>query len=146
MTTKNSTQLKKVTGLQAVPFVTADAAAGVDGYVVSEDGLTALVDASFVAETVPTLTTERDNAVVAQQLAERNLATATTTITANNTRITELETQLAEALEGNDEFEEKPRANDPNAKNKVPFHASSKDPSNVIADALFGAPVEKKDK
>jgi hypothetical protein len=151
MTTKNVTQLKKVTGQTDIPFVSAGVTVheNVSGHVISEDGLTALVEASFAGEAaaarVTALEQERDAAVTARTTAENNLATANTTIATRDARITELEARVAE-LEDEAPISNTSRAEDKGGKGaKVAFHLSDENPMNKLADSLIGKPVAKKE-
>lgn len=105
MTTKNQEQLKKVTGMNEIPFISAGIAADTDGFVVTEDGLTALVEASVENETAQARITELTNqlttAQAAQQTAEAALATANTNLATANTSLTTLQARVTE-LEGED--------------------------------------------
>jgi predicted nucleic acid-binding Zn-ribbon protein len=80
-------KLKAITGLDAIPFVTAGIAADTAGYVVSEDALTRLVEAAETGEAA--------QATLATVQAE--LATANTTLTAAQAAATAAQTELATA-------------------------------------------------
>lgn len=118
MTTKNTDQLKKVTGMTEIPFVSEGIASGTSGFVVSEDGLTALVEASLNVETASARVAELEQqlaaANTAKQTAESNLATANASLQTANNRVAELEAEVkelgkedaaaSETAKGKDEF------------------------------------------
>jgi septal ring factor EnvC (AmiA/AmiB activator) len=100
MTTKNTDQLKKVTGMNEIPFVSEGIASATSGYVVNEDGLTALVEASLAAETSAARITELESqlaaANTAKETAENNLATANASLKAANEEVNGLKAKVAE--------------------------------------------------
>jgi hypothetical protein len=118
MTTKNTDQLKKVTGMTEIPFVSEGIASATSGYVVSEDGITALVEASFNAETSAARVAELEQqlaaANTAKQTAESNLANANAALQTANNLVVELEKEVkelgkedaaaSETSKGKDEF------------------------------------------
>lgn len=65
MKTEQKDFLKKVTGMDSIPFVTAGIAADADGYVISEDGLTKLAEAGMANDTTSTKVTELETAATA---------------------------------------------------------------------------------
>jgi hypothetical protein len=105
MTTKQTEQLKKVTGMTEIPFVSEGIASETSGFVVSEDGLTALVEASVANETAAARIAELEGSLAtaqtAQQTAEASLATANTALATSQARVTELEAKVTE-LEAED--------------------------------------------
>ncbi len=146
MTTKNSNQVKKVTGMDIIPYIAPGAATDAEGHIITEDGLTALVEASFEAEKIPAIQQQLTAAQAAQKKAEDGLVPANSTITELNARIKTLEDSAGKKVEDDDnapaaEMVNTVRDND-KVNDKIPFHQSHKDPSNVIADSLFGEPIK----
>jgi hypothetical protein len=97
--------------------------------------------ADTAAASVTSLTEQLAAAEAARQTADTALATAQQTISANATRITELEQQLAAAQEAPAaEFENSSREKDAQGNLKIPFHQREDNPANKLADNLFGKP------
>lgn len=142
MTTKNQTQAKKVTGMESIPYLSMGVAADTDGYVVSEDGLTALVEASLLAETVPTLQAQVTAANAAKKLAEDNLITANATIAARDASIVTL-TARVEELESEGTITQTIKTVDKNP-NKTKGYNADADPINMLADSILGVSISKK--
>lgn len=146
MTTKTNNQLKKVTAQNDFPFVSAGVAVaeGITGYVLNEDALTALVEASEAAEAAQAMVTELEEqlntASAGNTEIQSKLDTANETINANNTRIQQLEEEVAalQAQEGITQTRKK--SDDGGSKSKLPAHADPSAASNALADKLMGAP------
>lgn len=83
-------------------------------------------------------------AVEATQTAETALATANETIAARDTTITELNARIAELEKDGIGFQSTSRETDANGGvEKVPYHMSSENPFNALADSLTGGPKKK---
>lgn len=100
MTTKNTDQLKKVTGMTEIPYVSEGIAAETSGFVIHEDGLTSLVEASAANEAnssaVAALQSQLDAANTASQNAEAALATANANLATANESIETLQDRVTE--------------------------------------------------
>jgi len=83
--------------------------------------------------------------VAAKKVVDDALSTANTTIKTNEAKIVKLQKELAdEKAKPATDFQNTNRDKDPLTSEKLPFHESDEDPSNQIADSLFGKPVTKK--
>lgn len=149
MTTKLIAQLKKITGMNDIPFVSAGVAAdeNISGHVITEDGVTALVEASIAGEAAAASLSDQalqaQQAVAAQQAAESLLATANTNLATANTRITTLEARVAD-LEEEAPITPTSKKEDKHGKDKTPYHLSENNPCNQAADKYYGVPITEK--
>lgn len=148
MKTEQKSKLIAVTGMPEIPFVSAGVSADTDGYVISEDGLTRVAEALEAGDQATAQLADQalqaQQANDARQTAEASLTTANETISANNTRIQQLEARVTE-LESEGNITNTSRGADTGGKVKVKFHESAENPMNKIADSLLGAPAPKKD-
>jgi protease IV len=140
-TTSNSNTMafkKTLTAAKADKFSVVDG-----GFLLTEENLNNIENNIAASETAAAESSSQlTSANTAKKKAEDDLATANQTITAKDAEISGLKIQLSEAQESAaGEFQETARTKDKTANGDVPFYLSDKDPSNKIADSLFGAPV-----
>jgi len=133
-----------VTGMSEIGFIAEGLESSQTGYIVSEDGLSRIAEALELADTatqaaeasaarVTELETQLQQANEARTNAETALSTAQTELQTAQTRVAELEQEggISQTSKGAD-------AN--NGGEKTPFHLSTKNPANALADSLLGAP------
>lgn len=122
------------------------------GFLLSEENLNnieaniASVEAAATTanDAVTAANTARDNAVTALQTAEQNLTAANSTIGERDSQIQQLSARISELEAGTSKPVQTHREKDATGQGKTAFHLSENDPSNQIADNLFGSPAEKK--
>jgi hypothetical protein len=79
--------LKKITGMAVIPFVTAGIASESDGFVISEDGITKLVESAMSAEGSAAKVIELTTAATASSTKVVELTSQVETLTAANTKL-----------------------------------------------------------
>lgn len=103
MTTKNEQLAKKYTGMTTIPFVSEGIAAEISGFVVTEDALTAMVEAcannEAAQEELTGLQAQLDTANAAKKTAEDALVVANASVTEKDAKIKSLEARVAELEE-----------------------------------------------
>jgi len=144
MKTEQQQRILAVTQMEEIGFISEGIESSVSGHIISEDGLTNIAEALEAGEAAQARVTELEEqlntASAGNTEIQSQLDTANETINANNTRIQQLEEEVAalQAQEGITQTRKK--SDDGGSKSKLPAHADPSAASNALADKLMGAP------